>query len=505
MNDKLIRGSRRGLTFSFPSKGCLSIGQRFEYIIDKARSNIKIIPSVVGSHTVSRKRSGGVWNALIDLRSKEVIEAIAGIKQLRVSLTDTQIIITDAAFEQVCTEASCSGAILQFPRSELADLRKVSGLDDCTAVNKLLTGAQITLDEYLVSRGQPISVQTIQRDLSDVYTLVSLFSGAGILDWPFLQDGRFMLQYAIDSDAAACETYRHNIGMHIVHGDIHRAFTMDGYPLDDAVSTPDAMIGGPPCKPFSNANRHTRLADHPDSDLLMQYMRIVKALRPKVFAIENVPEVLTACSGAYFNAIQEVAADCGYSVSAKIVQDNKVGGYTTRERAVILGSRVGIARFSEISLEKGGKTAGDALSQVNIGWSNYDDITLPGSRTRERMSFVPPGGNYKDIPAEFQTPGKNRHSSTYRRLAWDEPSPTIVNWRKPPLIHPKEDRTLTVAEAKALQGLPGNYRIFGTLGQKQQQVGNAVPVALGKYIKNAVLALLQSSRPCKSTSLRCHA
>ena len=69
------------------------------------------------------------------------------------------------------------------------------------------------------------------------------------------------------------------------------------------------------------------------------------------------------------------------------------------------------------------------------------------------------------------------------------------------MIHPLEDRTLTVAEAKALQGLPGNFRICGTLGQKQQQVGNSVPVALGRYIKNAVLALLQKAtqyQPCAS-------
>ena len=134
-------------------------------------------------------------------------------------------------------------------------------------------------------------------------------------------------------------------------------------------------------------------------------------------------------------------------------------------------------------------------------WSNYSDVTLPGADTKKRMSFVPQGGNYQDIPEEYRTNSKNRHSCTYRRLAWNEPSPTIVNWRKPPLIHPLEDRTLTVAEAKALQGLPGNFRICGTLGQKQQQVGNSVPVALGRYIKNAVLALLQKAtqyQPCAS-------
>ena len=98
------------------------------------------------------------------------------------------------------------------------------------------------------------------------------------------------------------------------------------------------------------------------------------------------------------------------------------------------------------------------------------------------------------IPEEYRTESKNRHSCTYRRLAWNEPSPTIVNWRKPPLIHPLENRTLTVAEAKALQGLPKDFRICGTLGQMQQQVGNSVPVAIGEFIKRCILRILQAQR-----------
>ena len=231
------------------------------------------------------------------------------------------------------------------------------------------------------------------------------------------------------------------------------------------------------------------------------YMRIVKTLKPKVFAMENVPEVLTACGGAYFDAIKETVKECGYELGANIVQDSKVGGYTTRKRAVILGSRIGAVSFPPLELTSGIHTAGEALGKVTPEWSNYSDVTLPGADTKKRMSFVPQGGNYQDIPEEYRTNSKNRHSCTYRRLAWNEPSPTIVNWRKPPLIHPLEDRTLTVAEAKALQGLPGDFRICGTLGQKQQQVGNSVPVALGRYIKNAVLALLQKAtqhQPCAS-------
>ena len=485
---KIIRGSHRGLTFSFPSRGKLAIGQRYDYVIDKDTQSVKIVPADEGRYKVSRKQAGDRWSALVDLRNQEVLDAISGMERLRISIEDECIIVTDADI----AKAKKQPVILQLNRSTLHGLRMAAGMDDASAADKLLVGTQITLDDYLASLSSPFSVSTVQRDLADVYTVVSLFSGAGILDWPFFQDDRFSIQYAIDYEAAACQTYRQNIGTHIVHGDVHKAFTPDGYPLDETVSSPDVIIGGPSCKPFSNANRHTRLEDHPDSDLVLQYMRIVKKLRPKVFAMENVPAVLTACDGSYFKAIQDVAKECGYDVSARIVQDNKVGGFTTRKRAVILGSRIGPATFNELSLAAGGHNAGDALRKVNSTWTNFSDVTLPGPETKKRMSFVPQGGNYESIPEEYRTESKNRHSCTYRRLSMIEPSPTIVNWRKPPLIHPTEDRTLTVAEAKALQGLPGSFRICGTLGQMQQQVGNSVPVALGRYIKNAILSLLSA-------------
>lgn len=487
--EKLIKKSNRGLTFSFPSSGKLSIGSRYDYIIDKANQSIRITAAQEGRYKLSRKKHGEGWYSLVDLRNKEVLEAVSSMEQIRVSFEGDNVVIRDASAKR----AGKKGIVLRFPRIELANLRMASGMSRTHASGQLLE--QISLDDYLSSISTPIDIPTIQKDLSDIYTVVSLFSGAGILDWPFVNDDKFSIKYAIDYEASACETYRQNCGMHIIHGDVHKAFTPNGYPLDATVESPDVVIGGPSCKPFSNANRHTRLADHPDSDLVVQYMRIVKKLRPKVFAMENVPEVLTACDGAYFEEIKRAAKEAGYEIASKVVQDNQVGGYTTRKRAVILGSRIGPVSFSSVSLKTGSHTAGDALGKVDKTWSNYSDVSTPGPDTKLRMSFVPQGGNYTSIPPQYQTASKNRHSCTYRRLAWNEPSPTIVNWRKPPLIHPTEDRTLTVAEAKALQGLPGSFKICGSLGQKQQQVGNSVPVAIGRYIKAQILNLLRGAAP----------
>lgn len=478
--DKHIKTSKRGLTFSFDGLGQFHVGSKYRYLIDKATHSIKIIPAEDGHHTVSRKFfRRGQEKALIDLRSQEVRDFLAEANELEISIRGDSILVKGSAQEKA--------HILVFPRSQLAEMRRASGISNAEAAAAII--GQVSLDEYLSS----VNIGTVHKDLADVFTVVSLFSGAGILDWPFANDPKFQIKYAIDYDGAACETYRHNIGMHIVHGDIHKAFTSNGYPQDSLVDSPvDVIIGGPSCKPFSNANRHTRLADHKDSDLVLEYLRIVKQLRPKVFAIENVPSILTACDGAYYKAICEVAEEYGYVMDSRIVEDASVGGFTTRRRAFIIGSKVGQVRFqTPLGLtERARKTVRDAFARITESWTNLHDITWPGEDTAKRMSFVPQGGNYEDIPMEYQTPSKNRHSCTYRRLALDKPSPTIVNWRKPPLIHPTENRTLSVAEAKALQGLPGEFTILGTLGEMQQQVGNSVPVAMGKFLKNAILATL---------------
>ena len=229
--DKKIKESKRGLTFSFTPTETMQIGSRYDYII--SNSGIRIVPSKTGRYTVSRKRSGSGWNPLIDLRNREVLDAIAGMENIRLHITADSILVSGEAEHAV---------VLQFPRTLLAHARKVVGISDSCAVSRILEGTQITLDEYLASSKAPLDIAAIQKDLPDIYSVVSLFSGAGILDWPFFKDERFSIQYAIDYDAGACQTYRQNIGMHIVHGDVHKAFTAEGFPLDNAVKAPDVRL-----------------------------------------------------------------------------------------------------------------------------------------------------------------------------------------------------------------------------------------------------------------------
>lgn len=85
-----------------------------------------------------------------------------------------------------------------------------------------------------------------------------------------------------------------------------------------------------------------------------------------------------------------------------------------------------------------------------------------------------------------------RHSDTYRRLSYDEPAVTIVNWRKVNIMPPEGNRSLSVAEAASLMGLNGSFEFIGNLSAKQQILGNGVTQALACFaksiIKNALFA-----------------
>ena len=99
------------------------------------------------------------------------------------------------------------------------------------------------------------------------------------------------------------------------------------------------------------------------------------------------------------------------------------------------------------------------------------------------MAQVRPGHNYKDIREMSHL---DRHSDTYRRLSYDAPSPTIVNWRKVNMMPPEGNRVLSVAEAAALMGLDRKFRVLGSLNDRQQQIGNGVTQAIAMFIKSIV-------------------
>lgn len=77
----------------------------------------------------------------------------------------------------------------------------------------------------------------------------------------------------------------------------------------------------------------------------------------------------------------------------------------------------------------------------------------------------------------------------FARLWWDETVATLVtfpNHRAQAILHPEQDRVLTIREYARLQGFPDFYRFTGTLKERYCQVGNAVAVPVGRALGYAL-------------------
>jgi len=179
-----------------------------------------------------------------------------------------------------------------------------------------------------------------------------------------------------------------------------------------------------------------------------------------------------------------------------------------RERIVMICSRDGkkapylIPTNSETGLYglPKWKTLKQTIGKIKENEQHY--IEFPEKRlTYYRM--LKPGQNWRNLPVEIQKKAMGGSFDSgggktgfYRRLAWDEPSPTLVTHPAMPatdLAHPEKNRPLSVEEYKLIQEFPPEWQIEGTLLEQYKQIGNAVPNSLGKAIGRQIKLLLTNS------------
>ena len=497
---KKIKASKRGLTFSFEGFGKFLPGKKYKYILDKDQNKLLILPVKDSGFglKISRKMSNGKIKSLFDLRNKDVRSVMEKASYLDIEIREDKIIVTAlekkivkgrvtsirqcmkkiGAFEMPKTLLKASGAENQYYQLSFADIFGALDSDMDIPVDTKVNG-----------------------NVPDVLRVISLFSGAGMLDLPFARDNDFSIVYAVEVDKDAALTYRKNIGEHIHETDVR---ALRGKDLPSA----DILIGGCPCQPYSRANPSAvkRGTNHEEGDLFQTYIRLVKETGVKLFLIENVPQLLT---DAYCENQKYLYDELGedYKITTKVVCDSDLGGYTKRKRAIIIGSKLGEAVTIPDMKVHPAKTVSQALSKIHDGWKNLMDVSEPSEMTKLRISLVPEGGNWRDLPEELRTKGV--HSNMYRRLDRNQPSVTICNWRKYLLSPPrydnsgKWDRILTVAEAAALSGLDESFTFYGKLSSKQQMVGNGVPYAIGNFVKGIIKKAFEAAGRCRMHVTAC--
>ena len=274
------------------------------------------------------------------------------------------------------------------------------------------------------------------------------------------------------------------------------------------------IIGGPPCQGYSLKGKKLGL-DDPRNFLFLEYLKLVECLQPEVFVIENVKSLLSTSKGWFKEEIISAIEKLGYFVDVGVLRASDFGVPQTRERTIFIACKNKKILLPEPTI-KFPVTVREAIEDLaylesNEGAFEQDYITVAKSEYQklmrsnsvklynhkasnhaqiaiEKLKMIPPEKGKEYLPQDLL--GNQKFNSTWSRLKWDEPSPTIDTRFDAASNgmnnHPFLNRTITPREAARLQSFDDDYIFYGTKVAVRTQIGNAVPPLLAKAIADKI-------------------
>ncbi len=347
----------------------------------------------------------------------------------------------------------------------------------------------------------------------NAFPVVSLFSGAMGLDLGLMEAG---LHVAVsqDFDKWCVETIRAN-GHVAVEGDIRELIEADpkcNFLLKPAKLKKNgvfAVVGGPPCQSFSTAGKRKGVEDERGM-LYNQFIHVVETLMPRFFVMENVKGLASMPSDPLDKDSEPVMTQIlarfkklGYHTVYGVLDAVHYGTPQFRERLVIIGSRDNEAIFLPSPThfhmhqvpEMRWRTLSDAIENLtDIGECAKFTPTI-----NTYLKLVPEGGNWRSLPPEIAKAAMGGAYESgggkvgfYRRLSYSEPSPTLVTspiQKATMLCHPRDTRPLSVNEYARIQQFPDSWIFQGKPTDCYRQIGNAVPIPLGRAIGQMLISV----------------
>jgi DNA (cytosine-5)-methyltransferase 1 len=340
--------------------------------------------------------------------------------------------------------------------------------------------------------------------------LISLYTGAGGLDLGFEAAG-FETAVAVEMDPEAVATLRHNRSCPVLDRDIHEVPSEELLEAAGlAVGEADALIGGPPCQPFSKSgywvSGDSLRLDDPRAGTVSAYLRVLRDTLPRTFLLENVPGLAFQGKNEGLELIKKTIRKInrdrgtGYSLAVARLNAADHGVPQMRERVFVIGARDGIdfAFPAPTHVESGGGRLPLGERPYTTAWDamgDLEDDDHPELRVRGKwadlLGSIPEGENYlwhTERGGGLPLFGwRRRYWSFLLKLAKSLPSWTIQAQPGPAIgpFHWKS-RRLSACELCRLQTLPGDYRVLGNLASVQRQLGNAVPSALAEVLARAM-------------------
>ncbi len=294
----------------------------------------------------------------------------------------------------------------------------------------------------------------------------------------------FEVVRAVEADPFAAETYRLNIGDH-VHVDDVRNVSPSG--------RCEVLIAGPPCQGFSTLGKC--LANDPRNRLSLEVVQWARVTRPQVVVIENVVPFL---GSSVWKRLNRDLSELGFRVHAFSLNALDFGVPQDRQRSFTIATR---RCYSEPA-----PPGQQSRVTVRQAWRGLPDLPnqerqhiapKPSRLALARMRVIPPGGDKRDVMkrAKRLTPPswwrmQCAVTDVWGRMLWDCPANTIrtsfQNPSKGRYIHPEQDRVITLREGARLQSIPDSWSFEGPPTRIARQIGNGVPIVLGRAIATSV-------------------
>lgn len=347
--------------------------------------------------------------------------------------------------------------------------------------------------------------------------IIDLFCGIGGFSYGFEMTNMYEVVLGVDIWETALNTFKKNHpSTNLLLDDITKVGLDYWSKYKDNI---DVIIAGPPCQGFSMSGK--RDLNDSRNTLFEQVVKVTELIQPKYVVIENVVGLLSMTNDQGYDIkelIQSRFEKIGYRVAYKVLNAADYGVPQARKRVIFLISKDFPLDFpTPLYQPEDYITVGDALGNVDPNGDTYFNPTTPYQKLMKgriditnhsrrvsnnlvtrRMSYIPEGANWTSIPEELGT-GGGTHSNAYKRLDSRKPSITIKHAAKAMIIHPKENRILTVREVARLQSFDDNFEFTGSNSDQHQQLANAVPPLLGKSIANQIYKNLLNE---KTTKLR---
>ncbi|MCX6578752.1 MAG: DNA cytosine methyltransferase [Candidatus Aminicenantes bacterium] len=339
------------------------------------------------------------------------------------------------------------------------------------------------------------------------YTAIDLFSGCGGLSEGLKQAG-FSVELAVEIDPDAVNTYKLNHPETTVLQEDIRKLKIKDVKKILIGKRPHLLAGCPPCQGFSSMKRLNRKKAAPDerNDLIMEFLRFVKGLKPATIMMENVPGLKD------YDLFKEMCDELKkyYTVNVEIVDIQSYGVPQRRKRLVLVGALKTLKLELKVAEGTGErKTVRDTIGGIESVQGTDDPVhgitANHTQKVKEIITKTPKnGGSRTDLPAEFILKCHKRENvgfkDVYGRLRWDDYSSTItsgcLNPSKGRFLHPEENRVISAREASLLQTFPPDYRFPTNISKTSIAllIGNALPPKFSYIQSKNIISHLEKYR-----------